>query len=161
MVASAFDLAVEQEMPGLELEREFGFTLGRLSLGLLRGLAGLAGEDLDEETREILQGLRRAEVASYVVVRPPDADRQPRLEGLERRYARQGWEKTLSAAQEGELVWVLCLSGDRGELRGLLAIVLDGDELTVVRLEGDLDAALETIAADAPDEFVEAFLPSS
>ena len=64
-------------------------------------------------------------------------------------------------ADEGELVWLLCRSDDRGTLRGLLAVVLDGEELTVVKLEGDLDVALEAMVAEAPDEFVEAFLPSS
>ena len=134
--------------PGCALERESRLVLGRASMALVRGLAGLAGDDLDEETREILRGVRRVEVVTYRVAPECDFRDTPALPS---RLTDQGWRAVVFTAEgAGESSWVLTRQSPDGTTSGMLVIVLDHHELEVVRLDGDIDRVLIAATADDP-----------
>jgi hypothetical protein len=134
--------------PGCALERESRLVLGRASMAIVRGLAGLADDEMDEETREILRGVRRVEVVTYRV--GPECDfRHP--PALPSRLTDQGWRAVVSTAEgAGESSWVLTRQGPDGVTSGMLVVALDHHELEVVRLDGDIDRVLVAATADDP-----------
>jgi hypothetical protein len=115
---------------GLALEPEFGVKLGRISTGF----AKMFVKNHDEEIS--FKGVSKVEVGVYNVVdaREPAG---PDLAAMEL----EGWV-TIARVRDGdERVQVMCRpDGDR--LRALLVLVLDGDELVVVRLKGRLEKFL-------------------
>jgi len=144
-VAKTLELA----LPECRLERDSTMVLGRTSLALLRGLSGIAGDELDADTREILRGVRRIEVTSYragtgcraLGAAPP----------VSRQLAADGWHAVIAAVEdEGELSWVFTREGPDGGTSGMLVITLDQKELEVVRLDGDIDRILLAVAEENP-----------
>ena len=134
--------------PGCAFERESRMVLGRASMAFVRGLAGLAGDDLEEETREILRGVRRVEVVTYRVGPKCDFRDPPALPS---RLTDQGWRAMVSTAEgPGESTWVLTREDTGGTTSGMLVIALDRHELEVVRLDGDIDRVLVAATADDP-----------
>jgi hypothetical protein len=149
--------SIEGDLASADFDREFGITLGRMSLGLgklvLNGL-GEEGEDLN-----LLRGVRRIEVGHYVADRGEDRRRDDdeledlwaeRYEAgspldfrLESMMRRRGWTAALAARDGGSRTWVYYRTGDRQDrIRGVYVIALDGEELTLVRLTGRLDRTL-------------------
>lgn len=159
--ASRVRRAFEAEAPGLELEREVGFKVGRLSLAIARPLVAAAlgepepeGDAAGDEGRSLasslLRGLRRVELGVYTVSGAGDEagrrDRElPRF--LERRFSRDDWSQLVRARDEAGTSWVyLRHRGDR--LRSIQVVAFDGSELVMVRLDGRLDRMLaEAVAA--------------
>jgi hypothetical protein len=118
-------------------------------MAIVRGLAGLAGDDLDEETREILRGVRRVEVVTYRVA--PECDFRDTPPALPARLTKQGWRPVFSTAYgPGESSWVLTRQSADGGTSGMLVVALDHHELEVVRLDGDIDRVLVAATADDP-----------
>jgi hypothetical protein len=135
--------------PGCAFERESRLVLGRASMAVVRGLAGLAGDDLDEQTREILRGVRRVEVVTYSVA--PECDFRDTSPALPVRLTEQGWQPVISTADgPGESSWVLTRQRANGGTSGMLVVALDHHELEVVRLDGDIDRVLVAATADDP-----------
>lgn len=135
--------------PGCAIEREEKVVLGRASLSVLRGLTAVAGAELDDDAREVLSAMRRVEATTF---RLAPACGQPERDTLLRgRLVAERWRPIVSTVEpDGELCWVLTRDGSDGATSGLLVIVLDHDELEVVRLDGDIDRVLVAAAADDP-----------
>lgn len=135
--------------PGCVLERESRLVLSRASMAIVRALSGLAGDDVDEEAREILRGVRRVEVVSYRLER--ECDFRDRSLVLVKRLADEGWQAAMSMAEAaGEWSWVLTREAPDGETSGMLVIALDRHELEVVRLDGGIDRVLVAATVDEP-----------
>lgn len=135
--------------PNCAIERESRLVLGRASLGLVRSLIGRAEEDLDDAAREILRATHRVEATTFHVGSAcalPD-----RASSLRGRLASEGWHAVVSDVEQGgELSLVLTRQGTGGAISSLLVITLDGDELEVVRLDGEIERVLVAAVAHAP-----------
>lgn len=125
-------------------------VLGRASLAVLRGLSGLAGDDMDAEAREIIRRLRRVETTTYRV--GSECATNASLSAVPARFADEGWRSMVSTVEgDGERTWVLTRTGSDDSTTGILVIALDQDELEVVRLDGDIDRVLIAATADDPE----------
>lgn len=134
--------------PGCVFERESRLVLGGASLAFVRGLAGLAGDDMDEQASEILRGIRRVEVVGYRVA--PECDFQG-TPALPSRLTDDGWRAMVSTAEgPGVSSWVLTRQRPDGTTSGMLVVALDHHELEVVRLDGDIDRVLVAATIDEP-----------
>ncbi|MCP4902830.1 MAG: DUF4252 domain-containing protein [bacterium] len=147
---------LENEIPELRLEREFSLTLGRMSLAIVRTAIKISGDVVDEQEMEILRGLRRAEVGVYRVIDDLPVDARPRLAAFGNRFVKNGWHNIVRTTEHQGHVWIYGKPDDNGDLRGLLVIALEDDELVVVRLDGRLQEALTKATMDDPQGFVEA-----
>jgi hypothetical protein len=140
---------LESALPGCRFERDTTLVLGRTSLSLLRWLSGVAGDQLDEDTLEILHGVRRIEVSSSRAAHECKAVGTSPL--VSRQLAAGGWHAVIAAVEdEGELSWVFTREGPDGRSSGMLVIALDHEELEVVRLDGDIDRMLVAAVGDDP-----------
>jgi hypothetical protein len=130
---------------GVDLDRESGITLGRMSLAIAR-----LATDGDEVP---LQGLRKVEVGVYEVSArdDEDADRAPIV-----LPEPPGWQTVVRLHQEGEDVIVLVEPREEG-IRRLLIVVADEQEWILVRVRGRIEGMLEQAmqaafdGADRPD----------
>ncbi len=124
---------VGHDVPGLSEGHALAF--GRLSLGLARGFVGD-----DDATAEMLRHVRGVAVGTYALRDPLDAgaldlpDAVARIEG-------RGWTPVVVSRDSSNAAFVF--SRGRGDaIRDLLVVSFDDGEMTLVRLSGNLDAAL-------------------
>jgi len=115
------------ETTGARLDQESGLSVGRMGLALARCFTD------DDEVP--LAGVRRVEMGVYSVESGhaghlPDP---PRL---------AGWETVVELHEDDDDTFVLVQQDER-RIRGMLVIVAEHDEWTVVRLRGRLDHLLE------------------
>jgi hypothetical protein len=124
-------------------------VLGRTSLALLRSLANVADDELDEDAREILRGVHRIEIVSYRAARGCEIAGAP--PPVSRQLTAEGWRTVIAAAEgEGELAWVFTREGPGGSTSGMPVIALDQETLEVVRLDGDIDRIPVAAVDDDP-----------
>lgn len=142
---------LEQQIPGAKFEREFHIRLGRLSLGLVKGLTGWVLED--DEIRSMLRAVKRVDVGTYRVVALPPLSEIETPRGLQRKLDESGWTLLVRQRNEDEHTWVFLRHDDGGAIRNLYVIALDEVELTMVSLEGRFDELLAEAIADDPSGF--------
>jgi len=123
---------------GLDLDREFGFRLGRLSLFLVR--QGVRAAD-DEVT---LDGVRKVAIGVYQARDLPGDRALCRAE-------LSGWEPVVRVCDQDESVLMFARESD-GRLRGMLIVAQDGDEVVIVRAKGRLDNLVASVMELAGDE---------
>ncbi|MFP5287647.1 MAG: DUF4252 domain-containing protein [Thermoanaerobaculia bacterium] len=141
---------IQQRVPEARFETEEHIRLGRLTLGLLKGLLHLVPEA--NEGTAIVREIDRLEVATYRVHGLPDLDRLPSRTRFEEELSRSGWAMTVKAKDGDSRSWLFTRSNDEGAIRNLLVVDLNGDELSVVRLDGRLDRAFAEAIAERPRE---------
>ncbi|MDX1643359.1 MAG: DUF4252 domain-containing protein [Thermoanaerobaculia bacterium] len=147
---------LERQLPGAEFEREFHLRLGRLTLGMVRGLAGWAMPDEDEDL-EMLRAVRRIDIGTYRVVSLPSLDDLTLPRRLVAALERSGWSLMVRTRQDGESIWLFVRQDGEGVIRSLYVVALDEVELTMVSLEGRLDRILAEAIADDPSGFAASF----
>ena len=142
---------LERQIPGAEFEREFHIRLGRMSLGLVKGIAGWAIED--EAGRSMLKAVKRVDVGTYRVVSLPPLDQIEAPRGLANKLGDSDWSLLVRQQDVDEHVWVFMRNDPEGAIRNVYVIALDEVELTMVSLEGRLDEVLVEMIADDPGGF--------
>ncbi len=139
---------LEQQIPGIELERESHIRVGRVAMALLRKVARLAANEADSDL-DLLSHVRRVDVATYRVThRPKGSLTLP--EGFERQLTEKGWETIVRQRDEDDHTWVLYREGENGSIRNLYVVSLDAYELSVIDLEGRLDRLIAEALAEEP-----------
>ncbi len=137
-----------QRMTGLDLDRRFGIQTGRVSMWIARRAMKWSGED-----EVSLKGVRGVEVGVYEVDGPR---RGYRLASDEQRPSLcgagfSGWEPVVRVC-EGDEHMLMFVRQKRDQLRGLLVVVQDSDEVVIVRARGRLDRLIEDALRMARDE---------
>jgi len=127
---------------GYEYSCEMGLTIGRIGLAVAR----MALDEEDEELR-LLEGLTKVQVGIYQVESRP---RKPGDLKLGRTHL-ANWEPMANVKEDDEDVMVL-LKRKKGQVREMLVVVSDRDELTIVRMKGRLDQVLEKAVAFGREE---------
>jgi hypothetical protein len=127
------DLADELDW---KLDREMGLTVRRSALWFARAVMP---ED-DEESEEIsamLKGVRRVQVGVYEV--------EPRKNGTQDatlcNHPFESWTQMVRVCDEDEQV--VLLTPDLDDLREMIVLTREGNELVVVYLKGNLEMAFE------------------
>jgi ribosomal protein L18E len=143
---------IERRVPGARFEREEHIRLGRISMGLIRGLVRMVPGKVDGQG--MITQVHRIEVATYRVSDLPDLSEIDGELRFEDRLARSGWSLTVRNRETGERAWMFTRADSRGSLRNLFVVNLDGSELTLVRIDGRLDRAFAEAVAMRPKDAV-------
>jgi hypothetical protein len=99
-------------------------------------------EEEDEDARaagRTLRGIRRVEVGTYRIQGLPLRFESPRE--MERALGLAGWATLARVQEDDDLAWVVYRQKD-SHIRSLLVINVEGEELSMVRLQGRLEDAL-------------------
>ncbi|HYO16713.1 MAG TPA: hypothetical protein VE685_26245 [Thermoanaerobaculia bacterium] len=141
---------IQQRIPEARFETEEHIRLGRLTLGLIKGLLRLVPNA--DEGAAVVREIHRLEVATWRVHGLSDLDRLPSQTRFEDQLSRSGWAMTVKAKDGESRSWLFTRSNGEGSIRNLLVVDLNGDELSVVRLDGRLDRAFAEAIAERPRE---------
>lgn len=133
---------IESEVDGARFESEMQLTLGRISLGLVRAI--VPEEEKDEELA-ILKEVKKVEIAVYeTITLPSPTEGEARIPGY-KSLKRKGWQTIMTATEsDGGRAWVLARERD-GSLREILVGSLDRDELTMVKIHGDVERMIQRL----------------
>ena len=139
---------IERQIPDAHFEKDFAISLGPISLSLVRTLSRFVPEDDVHEAREYLGDLSKVQVAVYEadVPRGTELETPHKLESL----LDEGWEMAIKAREHGESIWVMYRSDD-DEIRDVYVIVLDPDELVLVKASGRLDRLFAKVMEEHGD----------
>jgi len=121
--------ATIEQKAGLELHREFGIKLGPISTRIAASIVHQGDGDLD------LRDLSGIGVAVFEVSDKKGAGSQP-LTAKDLGVA--GWRPMLDTRSDGEQILILVKPNDH-EIREMMLLSIDSDEVVVARLKGHLD----------------------
>jgi Domain of unknown function (DUF4252) len=144
---------IQRRFPEARFEREEHFHLGRVKMGLLRGLVRMVPGKVDGQ--QFLSRIHGVEVATYRVHSMPDLDRLASDTRFERQLSQGGWNMIVRTREEDERAWVFVRADQAGALRNLFVVNLDESELSLVRIDGRIDQALAEAIAAHPKKAVE------
>lgn len=143
---------IQRRFPEARFEREEHFHLGRVKMGLLRGLVRMVPGKV--EGQQFLSRIHGVEVATYRVHSMPDLDRLASDTRFERQLAQSGWTPMIRTREEGSSAWIFVRTDPAGALRNLFVVSLDESELSLVRVDGRIDQALAEAIAAQPKKAV-------
>lgn len=143
---------IERRFPDARFVREDHVRLGRLSMGLVRGIVRMVPGRM--EGQGIITQVHRIEVETYRVSSLPDLDALDAENRFEERLARAGWSLTVRSRDADERVWMFTRANSRGSLRNLFVVNLEGDELSLVRIDGRLDRVFAEAVALHPRDAI-------
>jgi hypothetical protein len=142
VTARAIRNAIEEHSTDCRLKRVESHRLGRFRLWAVRRIAGIAG-DLEPDVEHMLDSLRRVEVVTYSAA--GDGCRLPTE--FADAFDTPAWSRIMRNA-DGETASLIYQHENReGELDGLVVVELDGDELEIVSLEGQVEFFLAAAIA--------------
>ena len=137
---------IESEFPGVELEKEVEITV---ESGVFTSVGRILGRVADDDdvymASRYIQELRRVKVGVYKIRRFPENEPMNLL-GLTR-FEEDGWELATQVRDRDEMIWVLYREW-YDEVRDMFVLVMNDDELVLIRMEGALDHLLEKVIAD-------------
>ena len=145
--AATVATSIQMEQPQCTLERESHIALSGIPLSATKALVKLANED---EAAQILAGLKRVELATYLVSGGEQCRGLTGLGTAEDELARQGWSVVVREQDAGEATWVFMRENESGSIDGLYVVTFDQRELEIVRLEGRIDEILAAAIAETP-----------
>jgi hypothetical protein len=126
----------------VKLHREMGFKLGPLSTKIAVSVLHHWADDQD------FRDLTGIGVAVFEVTRREGAPAQPITA---KDLGAEGWRPMIENRSEGEQLLVLAKPGD-GEIREMIFLSIDNDEVVVARLKGHLDRLIaKTLSAAEHD----------
>ena len=134
---------IERKMD-VELHREVGFKLGPTSTKIAASLAHHWENDQD------LRDLSEIGVAVFEVAQRGVAAVQPITA---KDLGVEGWQKLIDSRSDGEQIMVFAQARN-GEIRDMMLLAIDDDEVVVSRLKGHLDRLIEKVVAGADNEGV-------
>ncbi len=133
---------LEREIDGARFATEREMTLGRMSLALVRRIVA-AGENDDEDALAMLKLVRKVEIGIYETRSFP-SPASGRFT-IPRSLRRRGWKTLTSVREPDGGAWVLFRERKDGSIRELMVGSLDGDELVMVKIRGDVDGMFERL----------------
>lgn len=131
---------IQRQLPGSEFHKEIALSLGPVTLGLARLITKFVPET--EEARKYLGDVSRVKVAIYEVENVPDAAEVKIPKDLKKLLKKDGWELVVKTREDDSATWILCQLDD-DKLKGIYVVVLDSDELVLVRAHGNLEQLFE------------------
>jgi hypothetical protein len=127
---------IERQLPGASFEKEVELSLGPVSLAFARLATRLVPDA--REASSYLRDVSRIQLAVYNTDRIPSTGSVEMPERLKRIQELDDWEMAVRIRDEDEVGWVLYRVDDDA-IKELYVVILDDDELVMVKAEGRLE----------------------
>lgn len=125
---------LESQLPGASFEKDVELSLGPITLALARVVTSFIPDT--REARSWLKGVSRVQIGVYDahVASTTELHIPERLQSL----IDDGWETAVRVRDDNQAVWVL-YRADGDKIKELFVMVLNHDELVLVRAKGKLE----------------------
>ncbi len=126
---------IAQQLPDTQFHKNVTLSFGPLTLALARVVTGLIPDA--REARRYLRDVSHVQIAVYDIERSEalkSVDTPSKLEGL----LEDGWEMAARVRDDDEVVWLLYRMDDES-VRQIFVVVLDDDQLVMVKASGHLE----------------------
>lgn len=136
---------LERQQESGSYRKIVGVHAGPALLGLARWIVSWTDQEDDWDARRIMQHFHRAYVRVYEFRgRPTQASL--RMPKALRDLQHDGWETALSVREEGSNVWML-YKERYGNVRDLYMVVVDEEDLVMIRAKGNFNELVEEAIA--------------
>jgi hypothetical protein len=130
---------LERQLPGARFEKDMELSLGPVSLAFARLFTRMVPDA--REASGYLRDVSRIELAVYEADRIPGTENVSMPRRLRELEQNEDWEVAVKIRNRDERAWILYrLDGD--QIKELYVVILDRDELVMVRAEGRLEGLL-------------------
>ncbi|HEX5133469.1 MAG TPA: DUF4252 domain-containing protein [Candidatus Krumholzibacteria bacterium] len=136
------------QMPDVGFKKNVTLSLGPMTMALARTVTGLIPEA--HEARGYLRDVSRVQVAVYQLEGQADATRIETPSRLEELQA-DGWEMAIRVNEENQRVWLLYRAND-DTIREMFVVVVDDDQLVLVKVKGHLERLMAEAIRHSRDE---------
>lgn len=138
---------IERQIPGASFDKQFAITLGPISLAFAKMVTAFIPDA--KEARGYLKDVSKIQVAVYEAERMPAPSRVVMPDRL-KSMIEDGWEMAVKARENDSVVWVLYKIDDDA-IRELYVVVLDDQELVLVKASGRLERLVARALLEAKD----------
>ncbi|MFT4605700.1 MAG: hypothetical protein ACI9W4_002444 [Rhodothermales bacterium] len=135
-----------EEILGAKFEREVVVTVGPRTFRAASWITGRVPDIYAQMASDYVREIDRVKVGVYRVERRPTTT-DLRLDKVPR-FKRSGWEVLVRVEEAGDTVWVLYREKYEN-VRDMLVLVLDDEQLVIARVEGHLNELVRLAVADA------------
>ena len=143
---------MEARLPGVTLDPGIQMRLGRLSLGMAKGIVRMAMDEEDEEeVFAMLRHVKGMEVAIYETDTLTADGPQRWANYLSDLGARRGWVP-VAKVHEGDSSSVVFFKHKRDQIRGVYVFTLNEENMVMARFKGRLDRVVAEALALHGDE---------
>ena len=136
---------IQRQFPQASFEKEFELTLGPLSLAFARAVTRFVPDA--KEASGYLSDVSRIELAVYNTKSMPSSLDISMPNRLKRMQDSEGWEMAVKVREDDEVVWVMYRM-EKKKIKELYVVVLNDDELVMVRAQGKLERLLARALKD-------------
>ena len=127
---------LERQLPGARFEKDIELSLGPVSLAFARLFTRMVPDA--RQAGGYLKDVSRIEMAVYDADRVPAAANVTMPHRLEELMQDEDWEMAVRIRNKDELAWIL-YRVDEERIKELYVVMLNRDELVMVRAEGRLE----------------------
>ncbi len=136
------------QLPDVTFRKNLTLSLGPLTMLLARTVTGFIPDA--SEARPYLRGVSKVQVAIYETegdIHAASIETPARLQEL----IDDGWEMAVRVRDEDEMVWLLYRI-DGESVREMFVVVMDDEELVLVRVKGHLERLMAEALENIDDE---------
>jgi len=129
---------IEAQLPDAKFDKEFSLSLGPIALSFARLVTKLVPDA--NQASDYLRDVSRVQVAVYSTESLPPVHKIRMPDRLQR-MSDDDWETAVKVREEDSVVWVM-YKIDKDTIRDLYVVVLNDEELVIVKARGQLDRLL-------------------
>ena len=126
---------IERQIPDARFEKEFSISLGPIAMRFARLVSRFVPDARD--ARGYFEDVSRVQVAVYHMSSMPSV-RHVRIPDQLKNMTNEGWEVAVKVREDDRMVWVM-YRVDKDTIRDLYVVVLDSEELVLVKASGNLE----------------------
>jgi hypothetical protein len=130
---------LERQLPGATFEKDMELSLGPVSLAFARLFTRMVPDA--RQASGYLRDVSRIEMAVYEADRMPGTDDVSMPTRLQELVQKDDWELAVRIRDKNERAWILYRIDD-DRIKELYVVILNADELVMVRAEGRLEGLL-------------------
>jgi len=128
---------------GDDYKSEYLFSVGSFGITISSWFVDIAAED--NLPSDILDDINSVQVGVYKKLAGTDQPGLDKLRGIENKMIESGWRSIIKSSKDGELSAVYVRTDPNQILNRIFVISIDGSELALIEIEGNLKEAISTV----------------
>ena len=127
---------------GRDFVTDYEFALGSFELWVAGGIVGIV--ESDEMASKIISCVSGVQIGIYKNKGRSDFQKRGLLKKIDERMERKGWKYIVKSFEHNEISAVYVNKDYDRMLRELFVVQVEGNEITIVQVSGDIEEIIET-----------------